>query len=154
MTPAPNALDDATATLEDSAGHWAPWFSATADRTGAHAHSGAASLHVGVTAADGWGVNLDNHPGFAAAPGPHVVGFTALAPTGAGPPVTMTVIWRDASGAALDADLLTLLPTSRWNPVGATVDAPAGTDRVSVDFSNPAGRPGDSVYLDDIGVLR
>ena len=153
VAPATNALDAATATIESSAGHWAPWFSATAVRSTAQAHSGGASLEITVTDPNGWGVALNNHPGFAAALGPHVMGFSAIAPSDSGPPVTMTVTWRDWSGTPLQADTLTLAPTASWSSAGATVLAPPGANRVTVEFSNAAGGPGDRVYIDDVGVL-
>ncbi len=146
-----NALDADTASLEGSAGHWAPWFSTTVARTTAQAEAGTHSLQVNITAPFGWGVTLDNWPGFATTPGPRTIRFWGLA--GAGTPgVTMQVQWRDGSGNALatnSASIATLSGT--WQQATAAVVAPAGTVSVTVTFTGTAGA-GTSLYLDEIYV--
>ncbi len=149
-----NAIDADTATIESSIGQWIPWFSAATTRSGAAAHSGANSLRVDITAPYGWGVQLRNWPGFTASPGLHVVSFWAAAGSTTALSVDMAVHWRDASGHDLAVDTLSIaLLTPAWQHASAIVSAPAGTAVVSVDFTNSAGGPGDSLYIDDIVVF-
>ncbi len=154
ITSATSVLDSASATLEGGSGHWVPWFSTAADRSTDQARSGDASLKVDITGRYGWGVTLNNWPGFPAAPGPHAVGFSAISPFAVGAPVTMTVTWRGGGGLPLGTYTLDVVPNTTWTSSAAYAEAPAGTERVTVDFSNSAGGPGDTFYLDDIGVLR
>jgi hypothetical protein len=146
-----NALDAATSTLEAGAGHWATWFSANISRTTAQAHGGTRSLQVDITQLHGWGVTLDNWPGFVATPGTKTIAFWARSP-GAGLTVTMQVTWRNAAGTVLRTDLLDRTLADSWRQAATTVTAPAGTARVLVEFYNASGGPGTTIYLDDIVV--
>ncbi len=148
-TPGVNLLDTDSATLEKSAGHWAPWFNTTAAQTAAQAQTGTHSLLVGVTGSSGWGIQLNNWPGFAAAPGLQSMSFWALAGGGA-VGITMQTQWRDGVGNVLgtgNASLAVL--NSTWQQARADVVAPPGTASVTVTFTGAAGA-GSSLYLDQI----
>lgn len=151
--PRPNYLDTGTATLEGSIGHWRPWYGATPSRSTLKAKSGAASLRVEISAQYGWGVQLDNWPGFDAAPGPRTIAFAGLLGSAGPLDVRMTVRWKSSSGGDLQVDTLSIptLATS-WRDATMNVTAPAGTDSVTVEFSSASGRPGDALYVDQVFV--
>ncbi len=146
-----NALDSDTASIEGGPGHWAPWYSTTVARSTRQAHSGVASARVAVTAPYGWGVALDNWPGFVSTSGTRTLGFSARAGSGS-TPVTMTVTWRNITGTTLQMDSINLPSvTTAWQDVSATVTAPPGTTAVDVSLagSSPAGV---DFYVDDVQV--
>ena len=151
-TASRNALDADTSGLEGSTGAWAPWFSANVSRSAAAAHTGTNSLRVDVTAPYGWGVQLNNYPGFATTAGSKTIGFWGLLGAGPSTGLTMSVKWLDASGAALQTDTVAMpaLGTT-WQHASAAVTAPSGTARVWVELvgNSPAGT---TVFLDDIVV--
>ncbi|MDQ1427576.1 MAG: hypothetical protein QOK39_1052 [Acidimicrobiaceae bacterium] len=152
--PSPGALDSDTATLEGSAGRWLSWFSANVSRSTLQAHTGTNSLRVDITAPFGWGVQLNNAPGFATTPGPRNISFWAMAGSGIGLGTTLTVTWRDAAGANIRTDTV-IQPAplvSTWTQAGAVVTAPPGTAYVSLSLSSSTGLAGNTVYLDDIVV--
>lgn len=148
----PSVLDADTATMEGSQGQWVPWFSTGVSRSTAQARAGAHSLKVDVTAPYGWGVQLRNFPGFAVGPGRKTIGFWGRSPS-AGMAATMSVRWRDASGRPLATHQLPLVLGDSWARAQADVTAPAGTARVTIELTNPAGVPGDTVYIDDVVVV-
>jgi hypothetical protein len=151
--PPPSGLIDAdTSTLEGGVGQWVPWFSSAVTSSTDQAHGGTHSLKVAVTNPFGWGVTQANWPGFTAVPGSRTIGFWGLAPSGSGLAATMSVNWRDASGALLQTDVLTLPVGASWANATAVVTAPPGTARVGVDLTNSAGVAGDVVYVDDVTV--
>lgn len=151
--PSPSLLDANTAGLESTTGHWVPWFSTTIARTTTVAHSGTASLEVDVSAPAGWGIQLDNAPGFAATPGPKTIGFSGGAGTTTARGATMTVRWRNAAGADLQVDTVDIaVLTAAWQQVSANVTAPAGTANVSISVANSHGGTGAIIYLDDFVV--
>jgi len=147
-----NALDPDTAELESSVGQWVPWFSTSVSSSNAQAHTGTRSLRVDVIAPHGWGVQLRNWPGFAAAAGPQSIGFWAKTTSGTGLSATMNVRWRNAAGTDIRTDVLNLPLGSTWTQASAVVTAPAGTVTVGVDFSNGAGGTGAAIYIDDVVV--
>jgi hypothetical protein len=154
--PLPGDLLDAdTSSIEGSAGHWVPWFSSTIAQTTAQAEAGTHSLQVNITAPYGWGVQLDNWPGFVAAAGPHTISFWAMAGIGT-VGADMQVQWRDASGTVLATnDLAIASLTTTWTQASAKVTAPAGTAFVTLTFAGSSagtGMAGDSLYLDQIFV--
>jgi len=150
--PAGNLLDASTSTIEGSLGHWVPWFSSSVSRSTAQSHGGTHSMRVDVTAPYGWGVQLDNWPGFATAPGPMWMSFWGRLGTGH-MGATMSVDWRDASGAVFRTDTVSLPSlTTTWQQASAGVVAPLGTAWATVEITNPSGVAGDSLYLDDIVV--
>lgn len=145
--------DAATATLEGSIGHWTPWFAANAARSTARAHTGGASLRVDVTAPNGWGVHLDNDPGFAISPGAKTVSFWGSAASGTGLAATLTVKWRNSSGADLQTDTATIPSLGQaWSRGFANVTAPAGTAFVSIAVTNSAGVAGNTMFFDDFSI--
>jgi len=147
------ALDNDTATLEGSIGHWANWFSASVSRSTAQAHSGAASLRVDISAPFGWGAQLDNDPGFRTRAGPKTISFWGMAPAGLGLAVNLTVNWRDPTGATLQSDLVPiLLLTASWSQGLAHLTAPAGTRYVSISLSSVTGVAANTLYFDDFAV--
>jgi hypothetical protein len=149
-----NYLDADTSGLEASMGHWVPWFSATPLKSTAFAHTGTHSLRVGITAPNGWGVQLDNAPGFDGYSGQKTISFWGLRGAGTDLGVTLTVHWRSLAGADLQVDHLSLPDLTRaWQNAVSPVVAPAGTAKVSVEVtSSPgaAGVAGDTVYIDDV----
>ena len=152
VTPITNTLDYDTSFIEVSTGHWKPWFNTAIAQSAAQAHSDANSLEVIVTAPF-WGVELDNTPGFAAAPGPKAISFWALLGSGT-VDVTMTVNWYDAGPALLGSDAVSIVGLSgTWQQALASVTAPPGTATALVTFSNAVGGTGDTFYLDEILVL-
>lgn len=145
-----NLLDADSADFEGSVGRWIPWFSSAIASSTAAFESGTHSLLVNIKAPFGWGVQLANFPGFSAASGNQVMSFWGL--QGSAPlAVTMSVDWRDASGAALQTDTLTMAALSPiWQQATKNVFAPAGTAFATVEFSNSGGGAGDTLFLDAV----
>ena len=152
VNPGHNSLPGDTSTIEGSTGAWVPWFSSATSRTTTQAHGGVASLKVDITAPF-WGVTQNNFPGFSAYPGSKIIGFWGKAGVGTDLAATMTVRWRNASGAEIGTSQVTLPLGASWAEAKVQVVAPPGTAKLGVDFSNAAGVGGNSLYLDDIVVL-
>ncbi|WP_338866407.1 hypothetical protein [Myxococcus stipitatus] len=151
--PASNLIDAESASLETGLGVWAPWFGVSVSRTPTAAREGDAGLRVEVTEPYGWGVSLDNWPGFVAAPGPHRVSFWARVTQGRSQVAEMTVIWRDAGGRELRAETVSSPALTRqWVRTARELTAPTGTERVSVAVTGAEGAPGDVIELDVVVV--
>lgn len=149
---ATNHLDADTESLEAGTGRWAPWYSTTITRVVGPAKVGSASLRVDLTAPYGWGVTLNNYPGFAATPGPKKMSFWALSGRGT-LGASLRVKWRDAAGRDLQTDTATLRSLSlSWQQASQDVVAPSGTARVWVEVIHGSGKAGDFLYLDGITV--
>ena len=147
-----NDLDADTSNIEGSTGHWEDWYSATTSQSTAEAHTGTHSLKVDVTDPWGWGVQLDNWPGFDAEAGTKNISFWGKLGTGTGVAPKMTVKWVSAGYSVLQTDYVTLPTlTSSWQKVSALVDAPDGTASVLV-YLTGADTAGTSFYLDDFVV--
>ena len=147
--PSGNLIDVDTATLEGSIGHWESWFSDTVSQSSDSAHTGSNSLLINVTDPFGWGVQLNNYPGFTAAPGDKTLSFWAKLGSGTDVHPTMTVQWLDADHALLQTDTVTMPTlTTSWQNATSHVTAPAGTSSFLVLFTGADG-PGDSLYIDD-----
>lgn len=151
VPPVDNALDADTATLEGSIGRWAAWYSDTISRTTQAAHSGTYGLQVDVTAGGGWGVELNNWPGFTATPGTKQLSFWAKQGSGTISGVTLRVKWFNGAQQLTQTDLVQLnsLSTS-WQQATLTVSAPADTATVFLEFISTSGSAGDTLHLDDI----
>lgn len=147
-----NLLDPATSGLEASIGHWVPWFSTAVVRVTAQAQSGTHSLRVNINAPNGWGLQLDNAPGYAATAGPKTIGFWGRLGSGS-LGATMRVDWLGSTGTVLGTSSVTLATlTASWQMATAKATAPAGTAAASVSFSNSRGVAGNLLYLDQIYV--
>ena len=148
-----NLLDADTSSLEGSIGHWIPWFSDTVAQTTAQAEAGTHSLQVNVTAGNGWGVELNEWPGFAATAGPQTISFWGRLGSGT-LGATMQAQWRDANGNVLATTTATIASlTTTWQQATASGTAPAGTAYVTVTFTSPTGGSGvagNTLYLDQI----
>lgn len=151
-SPEANALSADTAGLEASTGQWAPWYSTGIARSSVHAHTGSGSLQVDVNAPNGWGVTLNNWPGFVATAGNKTIGFWGRLGSG-DLGVTMTVRWRNDAGTDLQVDRVTM-PTlsTTWQQVTANVVAPTGTAKVWVELASSSGVAGSQLFLDDFKV--
>ncbi len=146
-----NLLDAGTARLENTLGQWSSWYSAAISNSNV-AHTGTGGLRVDVTAPYGWGVSLDNWPGFSASPGAKTIGFHGKAGSGNDVAVTMRITWRNDAGSDLQVDKVTLSDFGRtWKGASAQAVAPLGTTKVWVELVNtgPAGR---FFFLDDFVV--
>jgi hypothetical protein len=150
--PATNVLDADTATLENSTGRWAPWFSTTTAQNATTAQQGTHSLQVNITAPYGWGIQTNNWPGFTATPGPQTISFWAMAAT-AGLNATMAVQWRDTTGNVL-ATTTAAHPTltTTWQQATTTATAPPATAYASVTITGTTGVAGNSLNIDHITV--
>ena len=152
-TPAGNILDSDTQSLEGGIGHWHAWFSTDVERDTADPHRGDASLRITVTAPNGWGVELDNWPGFPAVPGSHHVDLWARAASGSALDLVVSVVWRNDAGDDLQTDMLSTRPTSSWEPVGRDLIAPIVTTRAGLELTGSEAGPGDAVDVDEIFLL-
>jgi len=152
-TPAGNLLDSDTQGFEGGVGHWQPWYSTKLARSTDQPHNGHVSLRVNVTARDGWGVELDNWPGFAAAPGRHHVDLFARTAAGSALDLAVTVRWREEAGDDLQTDVLDARPYDRWQPIGRDLMAPTGTTRAALELTGSEGGPGDAIDIDDVFLL-
>ncbi|NUT07655.1 MAG: right-handed parallel beta-helix repeat-containing protein [Hamadaea sp.] len=152
QNPSTSDLDADTATLEGSIGQWQDWFSETASRTADAAHSGSYGLRVDVTAANGWGVQTGNWPGFPTSPGAKKISLWGKLGAGTNLQPKMTVKWLSDSAAVLQTDEVTLpVLTTSWQSSSALVDAPAGTATALISLHG-TGSAGDYVLLDDFAV--
>ena len=148
-----NHLDGDTASLEGSTGSWTAWYSSTIARSTDQARAGSASLQINITAANGWGVTLNNWPGFAASPGSKTIGFWGRLGSGGSLGANLTTKWRDSAGRDLRVDTLSLAQiTTSWQYVSAGVEAPPGTTTVYLELTSSSGVANDVLYIDDIFV--
>jgi hypothetical protein len=148
-SPTSNLLDAETASLETGLGQWTAWFSVTVSREPTAARDGEAGMRVEVTEPYGWGVHLDNWPGFAASPGTHRASFWARGTPAASLVAQMRVSWRDASGRELQSEVLSSpVLSAEWVQTARELTAPAGTERVGVEVTGTEGAPGDVIELD------
>jgi len=155
VTPPPvaNVLDTDTATIEGSVGEWSSWYSDTVARSSAEAHSGSHSLLTTVTSGGGWGLQLNNYPGFSAIAGPKNVSFWAKQGSGSIANVTLRLRWFDNSSTLLQTDTVPLTGLSgSWKQGSASLTAPSGTTSVFLEVYSSSGSTGDSLYLDDFVV--
>lgn len=150
-----NGLMDAnSATFDGSTAHWAPWYSASLSLSTEQSHRGTASLKVIVTGIYGWGVQLDNYPGFPIIGGSRTVSYWSRAgsPGTIGAIASLAIHWKDSSGSDL---LVTTLPSpplaTAWQHATIDVTAPVGTTAM---FAQITGNNSidDYVYFDDISV--
>ncbi|WP_241758617.1 hypothetical protein [Pyxidicoccus parkwayensis] len=147
--PTSNLLDAETASLETGLGQWSAWYSTEISREATAARDGEAGLRVAVTGPYGWGVQLDNWPGFAASPGAHRVSFWARGTPGHSLVAQMRVGWRDASGEELQSEQLSsAVLSAEWVRTARELTAPPGTERVWVEVTGSEGAPGDVIDLD------
>lgn len=147
-TPTSNLLDADSATFEDGVGEWVAWFSSRISREPDAAKTGASGLKVEVTDPYGWGIQLDNWPGFEASPGLYRASFWARAPAGH-QEILLEVAWRDENGEELQVDALTSEPLdAEWTRIVQEVTAPKGTTRVGLMVTGDEGEPGEVVELD------
>jgi hypothetical protein len=152
-TPTGNLLDIDTQSLEESVGHWHAWYSTDITRSTGGAQRGNASLRIEVTEPFGWGVELDNWPGFPAAPGLHRTELWARSVSGSALVLVVTVHWRNESGDDLDKMELRLPLDRSWQKLGRDLTAPSGTKRLWVELTGSEGEPGDAIEVDEIFVL-
>ena len=146
-----NHLDRDTQDIESGTGHWVPWYSTTIARSTAKAKSGTGSLRVDITAPYGWGVSLDNWPGFGATAGAKRISWWGLAGSGNGIGASLRVLWRDGAGRAIQTDVVTVTSlTTTWQEAAADVTAPVGTVSVWLELHQSSGRPGDHFFVDDV----
>ena len=155
-TPANRHLDAETSTFEAGRGRWQAWYATEVGRSIWSSARGNASLRVDVTGSNGWGVALDNWPGFEASAGDKQISFWARSGSPGNGGVTMQVTWRDAHNSVLRTDTVTLPTlTNAWQQAASDVTAPLGTARVFARLVNSPGsswRAGDYLYIDDIFV--
>jgi hypothetical protein len=150
--PAGNALDADTATLEGSIGHWIPWFSAAVTQNASKAEAGTHSLKVQITAPNGWGVQLNNSPGFIATPGSKTIRFWGMS-TVKNLGANLEAQWRDGAGNVLATSSASIgALTGTWQQASAAASAPAGTAFVTVTFTGTTGVLGNTLFLDEIYV--
>jgi hypothetical protein len=152
-TPTGNLLDIDTQSLEESLGHWHAWYSADIARSTDGAQRGKASLRIEVTERFGWGVELDNWPGFPAAPGLHRIELWARTVSGSALVLVVTLHWRNESGDDLDKVEVRLPLDRSWRKLGRDLTAPPGTRRIWVELTGSEGEPGDAIQVDEVFVL-
>jgi hypothetical protein len=152
-TPAGNLLDADTEDLEGGLGHWQAWYSTHVTRSTDSARRGRASLRIAITAPDGWGVQLDNWPGYPATPGRHRIELWARTATGSALDLNVSLRWRNEAGADLQTDVVKLRPDGAWQSAGRDLDAPSATTRVSIELTGHEGGPGDTLEVDEVFVL-
>ncbi|MCP3170045.1 hypothetical protein [Myxococcus qinghaiensis] len=152
-SPTSNLLDAESASLETGPGAWTAWYGVTASRVSTDAREGEAVLRVEVTEPYGWGVHLDNWPGFAASPGAHRASFWARGTSERSLVAEMRVIWRDSGGRELRAETLSSPALSgQWVRTARELTAPEGTQRVSVEVTGAEGVPANVIELDALVV--
>jgi len=148
-SPTSNLLDAETASLETGLGAWTAWYAVTVSSASTTAREGDAVLRVEVTEPYGWGVSLDNWPGFAASPGTHRASFWARGTPGRSLVAEMRVLWRDSGGRELRAETFSSpVLSGQWVRAARELTAPEGTERVSVEVTGAEGGPGDVIELD------
>jgi hypothetical protein len=159
--PVDNYIDSNTATLEGGMGHWQPWYSADdITQSSAEAHTGTHSLRVAVTSSGGWGVNLDNYPGFETSPGTKHVSFWAKQGSGAIASVKLSLTYFDVNNAPIkDAGNNTIMHTitlsgltTSWQEGSMDADAPVNTAKVMIGLQSSSGSVGNTLYLDDFKI--
>jgi len=152
-TPTGNLLDADTEDLEGGLGHWHAWYSTDISRSFEGAQRGRASLHIAITAPDGWGVEQDNWPGFPAAPGRHRAELWARAASGRALDLAASIRWRDDAGADLQTTVVRAALDGTWRSFGQDLEAPSGTTRIAVQLTGGEGGRGDTVEVDEILIL-
>jgi hypothetical protein len=152
-TPAGNILDADTESIEGGLGHWYMWFSTDLARTTDRPRRGLASMRVTVNKPYGWGVQLDNWPGFPAAPGDHHVDLAVRAAAGSALDLEVAIRWRNTAGDDLQTDVLRVRPDDAWQLIGRDLTAPAGTTRAAIELTGSEGDPGDAIDVDEIFLL-
>lgn len=146
-----NALDDETATLENTVGLWTSWFSSSVARSTAEAHTGNASLQISITAPFGWGVELTNSNGMMITPADKTVSFWGKLGSGSNLGATMELNWLDDDLNLISSDTVSLTGlNASWQQVSADFTPPAGAITVDVNVYHSSGTAGNSLYLDDI----
>lgn len=146
-----NHVDLETRGMEGGAGRWTAWYATAIGRSTRQAAVGTASLRVDISGPNGWGVALDNWPGFAASPGHKVIGFQARKGSSAPLGVSMRVSWRNSFKATIRTDTVSipsLLAT--WQTARANVVAPSGTAFVSIALVHRSGGIGDHLFVDEV----
>lgn len=152
-SPTSNLLDAETASLEAGLGHWEAWYATKISRAPEAARLGEAGLRIEITEPFGWGVTLDNYPGFPATPGAHRATFWARAIRGSSLKIEMKVLWRDATGKELQTDsLVSPVLGADWVNARLELVAPANAERVSVDLLGDEGETGDVLEVDELFV--
>lgn len=152
-TPEGNILDSDTESLEGGVGHWEMWYATKLARSTERPHRGQASLRIAITAPDGWGVQFDNWPGFAATAGPHHLDLWVRTAAGSALDLAATVRWRNEAGNDLQTDALRARPSGAWQAFGRDLTAPAGTTRAALEVTGSEGGAGDAIDLDEIFLL-
>lgn len=160
--PVENYIDADTATLEVGTGHWQPWYSADITQSTAAAHTGTHSMQVAVTSSGGWGVNLNNYPGFEIESGAKHVSFWAKQGSGAIPSVKLSLTYFDANDVSIKdpIDHVTVIThtatlsglSTSWQEGTMDVDAPTGTAKVMIQLQSSSGSVGNTLYLDDFKI--
>lgn len=151
-TDVPNVLDTDSATFEGSAGQWNEWYSAAIAPNAAGAHGGTNSLEIKATGSDGWGVILDNYPGFDITPGDKLIRVWARRGTGAAIEPKLTLKWLNAHQKTIHTDVVPFPAlTASWREATAKLTAPAGTTTVLVTLTG-SGSTGTTLYVDDISI--
>jgi hypothetical protein len=154
-SPTTNLLDDQTSSLEGGVGQWTDWYSARIASDAAAARVGASGLRIAVTAQYGWGVTLDNWPGFRAGEGHHRATFWARSVRGDRITTEMRITWRNPAGGDLRKDsLFSPVLGSQWVKSALETVAPAGTDRVGVDIVGVEGEVDDVIDVDAVYLIR
>lgn len=148
-----NYLDTNTATLEGSLGQWVSWFSSNIQRSSSEAHAGSHSMKIDITAPFGWGVILNNWPGFAVNTGDKTISFWSKLGSGSNLQVRLEAQWHDINQTLLRTDtLLSPVLTTTWQQTSTIVTPPAGAATVNLVLSHGSGTTGNSLYVDDIVV--
>ena len=147
-----STLDNDTSTLEGSLGHWENWYSATVAQSTESAHTGTHSLGVTVTNEDGWGVQLDNWPGFDVTAGTKRISYWAKLGAGSIEKVALKAQWFDADNNLLQTDSVPVDLTTSWKEGTADVIAPSGASHVYVTVVSDTGNPGDTAFIDDVHI--
>lgn len=152
-SPTSNLLDADTSSLEAGAGHWDAWYATTISRDPDAARQGEAGLRIEITEPYGWGVTLDNYPGFRATPGAHRATFWARAVRGSSLKVELKVSWRDATGEEIQAQsLVSPVLGADWVNTRLEMVAPANAERLGVELTGDEGAPGDVLEVDEVFV--
>jgi hypothetical protein len=108
---------------------------------------------VTLTSGGGWGLELNNYPGFATIAGPKKVSFWAKQGAGAITNATLRLRWRDGGGTLLQTDTIPISGLSgAWTQGSGTMTAPSGTAAVFLELISNSGSTGNTLYLDDFVV--
>jgi hypothetical protein len=152
-TPTGNILDVDTQSFEGGVGHWQAWYSTDIERSTEAAQRGLSCLRIEITALFGWGVQLDNWPGFHASPGPHRAELWARAVSGSALTLTASIHSRNESGDDLQSSEARMPLERAWRKLGRDFTAPPGTARIFLELTGADGEPGDAIQVDEIFVL-